>query len=99
MSGKWRPLASLAVLLVVQVHQLFPLMAENCWSSQERSLLEMRDQILVTAATKQRQSVLQGRETQSIVSTCISPGCSHKTERIVTQAMSWMAVWFATWPA
>ena len=42
MSGKWRPLASHAVLLVVQVHQLFPLMAENCRSSQERSLLEIR---------------------------------------------------------
>ena len=99
MSGKWRPLASHAVLLVLWVHQLFPLTAENCRSSQERSLLEMRDQILVAAATKQRQSVLQGRETQSSDSTCISPGCSHETERMVPQAMSWMAVWFATWPA
>ena len=61
MSGKWCPLASHAVLLVVQVHQLFPLMAENCRSSQERSLLEMRDQILEAAATKQRQSVRQGK--------------------------------------
>ena len=33
-SGKWSPLASLAILLEVQVHQMFPLTAENCRSSQ-----------------------------------------------------------------
>ena len=45
------PLASLAVLLVDQVHQMFPLMAENWRSSQMRSLLEMQGQILKAAAT------------------------------------------------
>ena len=93
------PLASLAVLLAYQVHQMFPLMAENGRSSQMRSLLEMQGQILKAAATEQGQSVLQGKETQSSNSTCISPGCSHKTERIVTQVMSSTTVWFATWPA
>ena len=41
--------------------------------------------------------MLQGKETQSSVSTCISPGCSHETERMAVQAMTWTAVWFATW--
>ena len=83
------PLASLAVLLEDQVHQMFPLMAENWRSSQMRSLLEMQGQILKAAATEQRQSVLQGRETQSSNSTCISPGCRHKTERKAVRAISW----------
>ena len=45
-------------------------------------------QVWVNNSSKQGQSVLQGRETQSIVSTCISPGCSHKTERQGVQDMS-----------
>ena len=64
------PLASLAVLLAYQVHQMFPLMAENWRSSQIRSLLEMQGQILKAAATEQGQSVLQGKEIQSSSSTC-----------------------------
>ena len=55
-SGKWHALASLAVLLGDRVHQLLPLVAESCRSSQAiRSLFGDLSSDLGAAATLQGQ--------------------------------------------
>ena len=51
-SSKWSALASPAILLVVLVHQMFPLEQRTVGLPEQRSLLEMQDQILAAATTE-----------------------------------------------
>ena len=70
-SGKWRSLASPAILLVDQVHQLFPLLAATVGLPRKRSLLEMRAQILKAGTTKHVQTSLSEGITQDNIVTCL----------------------------